>query len=171
MACMVLLLWCVLFDVVCGHHRWATVAAVAAQADRAALAELGCEAPTSDARGVVACGGRRLTLFFMPHCPLRLYSNVLWANWGALSDIAVLGNSFGAYAAVAAAAPRGADPSNCVAALAAARGRVTETRLDAGELYYALNDTSLHVFSGGATAAARPPPFAGAITEADRGLL
>lgn len=33
------------------------------------------------------------SLFFMPHCPYRLYSNVLWANWGSmLQNIAILGN-------------------------------------------------------------------------------
>jgi len=39
------------------------------------------------------------TIFFMPHCPFRLYSNVLWANWAPeyLIDCLVVGNSFSAY--------------------------------------------------------------------------
>jgi SRR1 len=38
-----------------------------------------------------------LTLFYMPHCPYRLYVNVLWANWHHLENIAILGNSFSSY--------------------------------------------------------------------------
>jgi SRR1 len=37
------------------------------------------------------------TLFYMPHCPYRLYVNVLWANWDNLDSIAILGNSFSSY--------------------------------------------------------------------------
>ncbi|CAM9467424.1 unnamed protein product [Hapterophycus canaliculatus] len=39
------------------------------------------------------------TLFFMPHCPQRLYSNVLWANWSsrALGSIIILGNKISRY--------------------------------------------------------------------------
>ncbi|GFH54905.1 hypothetical protein CTEN210_11381 [Chaetoceros tenuissimus] len=40
------------------------------------------------------------TLFYMPHCPMRLYSNVLWANWSEelmFNRILLLGNSFKAY--------------------------------------------------------------------------
>ena len=38
------------------------------------------------------------TLFFMPHCPMRLYTNVLWANWGdSLLRTIIFGNSFTAY--------------------------------------------------------------------------
>lgn len=37
------------------------------------------------------------TLFFMPHCPLRLYDNVLWANWNALDKVIIFGNSLLAY--------------------------------------------------------------------------
>mmetsp|Transcript_17842 Transcript_17842/g.21983 ORF Transcript_17842/g.21983 Transcript_17842/m.21983 type:complete len:446 (+) Transcript_17842:404-1741(+) len=40
-----------------------------------------------------------MTMFFMPHCSLRLYSNVLWSNWGkeSLSRILIVGNSFANY--------------------------------------------------------------------------
>ena len=33
------------------------------------------------------------TVFYMPHCPFRLYSNVVWANWSPalLSRVAVIG--------------------------------------------------------------------------------
>ena len=32
------------------------------------------------------------TLFFMPHCPHRLYINLLWANWNRLDNLIILGN-------------------------------------------------------------------------------
>ncbi len=32
------------------------------------------------------------TLFFLPHCPYRLYCNVLWANWENLNHLYILGN-------------------------------------------------------------------------------
>lgn len=40
------------------------------------------------------------TLFYMPHCSLQLYNNVLFANWTKeqLSRVSILGNSFTNYA-------------------------------------------------------------------------
>lgn len=40
------------------------------------------------------------TLFFMPHCPLRLYENVFWANWDVLTSVPIIvfGNSLHTYA-------------------------------------------------------------------------
>jgi hypothetical protein len=32
------------------------------------------------------------TLFFMPHCPYRLYVNLLWENWDNLKNVIILGN-------------------------------------------------------------------------------
>jgi hypothetical protein len=32
------------------------------------------------------------TLFFLPHCPHRLYCNLLWANWEALDRLFIFGN-------------------------------------------------------------------------------
>lgn len=37
------------------------------------------------------------TLFFMPHCPVRLYGNVLWANWNVLDLVFCFGNSLRTY--------------------------------------------------------------------------
>ena len=40
----------------------------------------------------------RDTLFYMPHAGKRLYSNLLWANWGiSLHHVSIYGNSFARY--------------------------------------------------------------------------
>ncbi len=38
-----------------------------------------------------------MTLFFMPHCPLQLYTNLFHTNWDFLSKIVVFGNSLDNY--------------------------------------------------------------------------
>jgi len=37
------------------------------------------------------------SLFYMPHCPMRLYCNVLWSHWESLDSTIVYGNSFHSY--------------------------------------------------------------------------
>ena len=37
------------------------------------------------------------TLFFMPHCPLSLYTNVFHTNWDCLRQIVIFGNSLSNY--------------------------------------------------------------------------
>jgi hypothetical protein len=37
------------------------------------------------------------TLFFMPHCPLKLYANVLSENWSNLPEVILFGNNLSAY--------------------------------------------------------------------------
>ena len=32
------------------------------------------------------------TIFFMPHCPYRLYCNLLWENWDNLDHVFIIGN-------------------------------------------------------------------------------
>jgi hypothetical protein len=38
------------------------------------------------------------TFFFMPHCPMMLYTNVLHTNWEHLEHVIILGNSLSTYA-------------------------------------------------------------------------
>lgn len=46
--------------------------------------------------------GRRIatghTFFFMPHCPMSLYTNLLLTNCGNLENVTIFGNSLSAYA-------------------------------------------------------------------------
>lgn len=37
------------------------------------------------------------SLFYMPHCPMRLYCNVLWSHWETLPSTIIYGNSFHSY--------------------------------------------------------------------------
>jgi len=39
----------------------------------------------------------KITMYFMPHCPYRLYCNLLWKNWSHLGNIMIYGNSFSSY--------------------------------------------------------------------------
>lgn len=70
---------------------------VMGDAERAILAALGCGVLNTNEEGKRSCFAsvgrgeeeassrdrRTPTLFFMPHCPQRLYSNLLWANWSS----------------------------------------------------------------------------------------
>lgn len=42
---------------------------------------------------------KRKSIFFMPHCDIPLYNNLLWANWNkdTLSELVIIGNSFQSY--------------------------------------------------------------------------
>jgi len=72
------------FDPACGEH------------EAEALAALGVRQLDSNDQGLRCVQGP--TLLFMPHCPLQLYSNLLWANWGPrLADLVILGNTFSDY--------------------------------------------------------------------------
>lgn len=42
---------------------------------------------------------RSMTFYFMPHCPYRLYCNLLWENWDILDKMCIFGNSFESYGA------------------------------------------------------------------------
>jgi hypothetical protein len=51
----------------------------------------------SNSLGKYTMGLGTKTLYFMPHCPHRLYSNVIFANFDRLPNLLILGNSFEAY--------------------------------------------------------------------------
>lgn len=61
-----------------------------------ACRDLGIVVPLRAENGVHNVAGKS-TLFFMPHCPYRLYSSVLWQNWQHLSSVFIIGNSFSSY--------------------------------------------------------------------------
>ena len=121
--------------------------------DRFVMGELGikvlaqndqCKRSVGDAQGYA--------FFYMPHCPLRMYSNLLWANWGedSLQRLIILGNTFSNYERTSSPQQL-SDPSNCVAALAPhvhesiLHDRIFQDGLD-GELYAAFNDSSVMHF-------------------------
>lgn len=65
--------------------------------ERATMEELGVTVMEIDERGRREV--KAPTLFFMPHCEVQLYDNLLNANWGceSLNKMVILGNSFGEY--------------------------------------------------------------------------
>jgi hypothetical protein len=92
------------------------------------------------------------TLFFMPHCPMRLYSNLLWANWGSqLEHLAIIGNSFESYCERTVDPEIKKDETNCLFRL---EGFTNELHLVLKKssdhrlphLQTAFNDMSLHSF-------------------------
>jgi hypothetical protein len=57
-----------------------------------------------------------LVLFYMPHCPMRLYSNLLWANWNLIGRgcLIIFGNSFKIYDNRIVDSRIRKDPTNCI---------------------------------------------------------
>ena len=47
---------------------------------------------TENTKGKQRIADEGTTLFFMPHCPYRLYCNVIWANWENLQRVYIFGN-------------------------------------------------------------------------------
>lgn len=110
----------------------------------------GCRVPTCNEEGRHTA--LLPTLFFMPHCGRQLYANLLQANWGVapLSQLAVLGNSFGAYADALTDAQRERSAGWC--RLTRAAPWVTEQPCGEAasarsEFANAFNNLSLHTFA------------------------
>jgi SRR1 len=60
------------------------------------LEQMGVELFPTNERGKRLCTTR--TLFFMPHCPMALYTNVLHTNWERLDQLVIFGNNLTDYA-------------------------------------------------------------------------
>lgn len=101
------------------------------------------------------------TLFFMPHCEVQLYDNLLDANWGCenLNKMVILGNSFGEYERYVEE-KKGASGSVKVEEagkrVIGSRRFVREVRLEGGEdcdndngFFRAFHDISWHFFDVG----------------------
>eukprot|EP00850_Spirogloea_muscicola_P019992 SM000204S05854 [mRNA] locus=s204:245930:248621:+ [translate_table: standard] len=78
--------------------------------ERTAMKCLGCECLPHNEEGLRRA--ERPTVFYMPHCEVELYENVLLANAesGLLGQVAILGNSFGHYQWSAVPFPNTARP-------------------------------------------------------------
>ncbi|CAM9545165.1 unnamed protein product, partial [Chrysoparadoxa australica] len=85
---------------------------VTTRVEQAVLEQLGFEVQSIDREGKHWVSVP--TLFFMPHCPMRLYSNLLWANWASLGNLLLLGNSLTLYRDRPLTAEQRLDRSNCV---------------------------------------------------------
>ena len=67
------------------------------ETDKAVLVELGIEVARPEARHI-SVSKFEPVLYFMPHCSLELFDDVLSHHWGpALSTVAILGNRFSLY--------------------------------------------------------------------------
>lgn len=70
--------------------------------DKALAGLLGLEVMESNDLGRLCLAGadsENVVVLYMPHCPLELYNNVLWAHWwpAVLPRLAIVGNSFAHY--------------------------------------------------------------------------
>ena len=118
--------------------------------DEKVLSTLGCAVGLDNTRGKkpsLCLNGS--TLFVMPHCSMRLYSNLLWGLWNGhvLANIALVGNSFRSYEGRLIGKAT-TDETNCLSLLT---GYTNEVILTAGlnnrsPLYSAFSDTSLVTF-------------------------
>lgn len=60
--------------------------------DRSVYDILGIPVLTENTKGKQKVEGK--VLFFLPHCPYRLYCNLIWANWENLDRVHLFGNRY-----------------------------------------------------------------------------
>lgn len=60
--------------------------------DREVYKALNITVLSENTKGKHTASNRGKTLFFLPHCPYRLYCNTLWANWEQLDKVYIYGN-------------------------------------------------------------------------------
>ncbi|XP_053206999.1 SRR1-like protein [Panonychus citri] len=88
------------------------------------------------------------TLFFMPHCPLPMYNNLLWANWlpNNLNQIVLLGTSFNSLVNSFISSDQQAEYSYLIGITESKL--IDEFKLDPPrDIYEAFNDLSVHFFT------------------------
>ena len=107
-------------------------------------------------------------LFYLPHCPMRIYSNIVWANWGKniVENAVLLGNSFKAYDERIISTHEREDKSNCVLISLPFVYEWKITAIDKNvrvndddllkHLSYAFNDCCIIRFDDGLANASRP---------------
>ena len=83
------------------------------------------QSQTSQPQNIRKQNSQYNTLFYMPHCPMRLYCNIIWAHWDHImapqqaqldsiptNPVVVFGNSFHAYDERTISSEQKSDPTN-----------------------------------------------------------
>ncbi len=109
------------------------------------------------------------SLFYMPHCPMRLYCNVLWSHWETLASTIIYGNSFHSYDERTVSLQGQTDPTNGILRIIPCTNEISiklRGNRRGDELYDALNhletafnDCNIISFTAGSTDYPRPDEY------------
>lgn len=68
--------------------------------EREVCAQLGFQVTSENLRGKHTVPTEGSSIFYMPHCPYSLYSNLLWKNCNSLPQLTIIGNRYDIYSII-----------------------------------------------------------------------